>query len=81
MGTSYAAHCVCTAVLFMVSMQDEQHSQGAFEHWIRLILQLRRLEHHVEKVAFVAKVVVRIGVLHANAVTKGKSRDCGHLGD
>ena len=60
-----AAHRIRTAVLFVVGVKNEEYCQRALQHRIGLIRQLRRLEHHIEEVAFIAQIVVRIPVLHA----------------
>ena len=48
---------------------------------IRAVLQLGRLEQHVQEIAGVAQLVVRIGERHAQAVPVGKRRQRRHLSD
>ena len=76
-----AAHGVGAAILLVIGVEDEQHAQCALEHGIWLVLQFRRLEHHVQEIAFIAQVVVRIGVLHPDPVTIRECCNCRHLGD
>src|ERR1051326_4746523 len=63
------------------SVQNEQHAQCAFEYRVRLVGQLSGLEHHVQEISFVTEIVVRISVLHANAMPVSKSRDGWDFGD
>jgi len=73
------AHRVGTAILFMVGVQDEQDSERPLEYRVWLILKFRSLEHHVQEVAFVAEIVIRIGILHADAVTVSEGGDGRHF--
>src|SRR5215510_9503096 len=70
--TANAAHRVCAAVLFVIGMNNEEHRERALKRRIWLILELRRLEHHVQEVAFIGEIVIGISVLHANSVTVSK---------
>ena len=81
MRAADAAHRVGAAILFVIGVQNEEHVQRALEHRIRLVLQLRRLEHHVQEIAFIAQVVVRIGILHPDPVPICEGRNRRHLGD
>src|SRR5258705_10483443 len=79
MRTSNTPHRIWSAILFVIGMEDIKHSQSALEHRIRLILQLGSLEHHVEEVALVTQIIVRIGILHPDAMTKSKGGYSGHF--
>ncbi len=81
MRAADTAHRVGAAVLFVIGVQDIEHRQRAFKHRVWLILQLRRLEHHVEEVAFVTQIVIGIRILHPDAMTKSKRRNRRHFGD
>ena len=76
-----AAHGVGAAVLLVVGVQDEEHVERVLEGRIRPVLELGDLEHHVEEVAGVGEVVVRVGVGHAHRVPVGKGGDRRHLGE
>ena len=78
---AHAAHGVGRAVLLVVGVQDEQDVQRALQHRIGPVLQLRRLEQHVQEIPGIAQVVVRIGVRHAQAVAIGEGRQRRHLAD
>ena len=65
----------------MVGVQDEQHVQRMLEDRVRLVLELRRLPHHVEEVAGVRQVVVRVGVAHADRVPVRERGECRDLRD
>src|SRR6266545_4758728 len=41
------AHRIRAAILFVVGVQNEKDVERAFEHWVRRVLGLRHLEHHV----------------------------------
>ena len=60
MCTADTSHRICAAILLVIGVKYVKHCQRSFEHRVRLILQLGRLEHHVEEVAFVTQVVVGI---------------------
>src|SRR6185503_15161917 len=72
MRAANTSHRVRAAVLFMIRVQDIEHAQGAFKNRIWLILQLRCLEHHVEKIALVSQIVVGIRILHPDTMAKSK---------
>src|SRR6185369_4858904 len=81
MRTSDTAHCIRAAVLFVIGMQDIENRQRTFKHRIWFVLQLRRLEHHVEEISFVTQIVIRIRILHTNTVAKRESSNGGYLGN
>src|SRR5262249_14145859 len=58
-----------------------KHRQRLFEHRIRFVLQLRRLEHHVEEVALVTQIVIRIRILHPDAMSKSERSNRRHFRD
>ena len=74
-------HDVGGAVLLVVGVQDQQHIEGMFEQRIGLVLQLGRLPHHVQEVAGIGEVIVRIRERHPDRVAIGEGGDRGHLGD
>ena len=65
----------------MVGVQDEQDVQGVLKHRVGAVLGLGHLRHHVEEVARVGQVVVRVGVWQAARVPVSEGRERGHLGD
>ena len=81
LGAGHAAHRVGRAVLLVVGVQDEQHIQGVLEDRVRAVLGLGHLVHHVEEVARVGQIVVRVGVGQAPRMAVGEGRERGHLGD
>jgi hypothetical protein len=61
-GAADVPHRAGAAVLLVVGVQDEQDVQRARQHRIRMIFLCRHLEEHVEKVAGVGELVVRVNV-------------------
>src|SRR5687768_3268723 len=74
-------HRVCAAILFMISVQDIENRQSPFENRVGLVLQLCRLEHHVEEIALIAQIVIGICVLHSDPVSKSESSNRRDLCD
>ena len=62
-------------------MQDQQHVQGPLEGLVRRVLHLGGLEHHVEEVARVRQIVVRVRVRQAHRMAVGERRQRGCLRD
>src|SRR5688572_18272001 len=81
MSAAYTSHRIRAAVLLVVRVQYEQNIKRAFKHGVRLILKLRSLKHHVQKIAFVAEVVIRIGILHSDAMAVSERGNGWHFGD
>ena len=75
------AHRGRRAVLLVIRMQNEKNIQRALERRVRLVLQFGGAEQHVQEIAAVAQIVVRIHKRHAQAVPVGKRRERGHLAD
>ena len=75
------AHRAGRAVLLVIGVQDEEHVERALQRRIRLVLQLRRLEHHVQEVAGIRQLVVGIDVRHPDHVAIAEAGDGDHLGD
>ena len=65
----------------MVGVQDPEHVERLLEPRVRLVLDLRHLEHHREEVAGVGQVVVRIDVRQPEVVAVGERGQRRHLGD
>ena len=68
-------------MLFVVGVEYEEDVQGAFENIVRLILLLRRLEHHVQEVAAIREIVVRVRIGQPYTVAIGESGDGRNFGD
>jgi hypothetical protein len=80
-GAGHAPHRVGGAVLLVVGVQGEQHVDGVLEDGVRDVLGLGHLPHHVEEVAGVGQLVVRVRVRQAPRVPVDEGRERGHLGD
>ena len=75
------AYRVRRAVLLVIGVQDEEDVQGLLQPGIRLVLELGHLVEHVEEVAGVAQVVVRIDVRLPHRVPERERRERRHLRD
>ena len=80
-GRAAQAHGRGGSVLFVVSMQDEDAVQRAFDHGVHHVLFTGRGEHHVHEVASVAQVVLRVHVGLTCAVLVGHGHQGGQLGN
>jgi len=49
--------------------------------WVRPVLRFRSAEQHVQEVAGIAQIIVRIDERHAQRVTVGKRCDRRHFAD
>ena len=65
----------------MIGVQDEEHIERALQRFIRVVLRLRRLEHHVQEVRGVRQIVVGVRVRLAHHVPIAERRDGDHLRD
>ena len=65
----------------MVGVQDEEDVERALDRRVGLVLELGRLEEHVEEVPDVREVVVRVRVRLTEDVTVRERSDRRHLGD
>ena len=65
----------------MVGVQDEEDVERPLQPRVRLVLELGHLEQHVQEVAGVPQVVVRIDVRLAHVVAVRERRERRHLGD
>ena len=81
MRAAHAAHRVRRTILLVVRVQNKQDVQRVLQRRVRAVLQLGRLEQHVQEIAGIAQLVVRIGERHAQAVPVGKRRERRHLPD
>ena len=79
MRAADGAHGVRRTVLLVIRVQDEEDIERPLQRRIRLIFHLGRLEHHVQEVARVRQVVVRIGVGLAHHVAIAERSDGDHL--
>ena len=80
-GASAQTHSRGGRVLLMVRVQDEYAIQGAFNHGIDRVVLTRRGKHHVQEVAGVAEVVLRVHVGLAGTVLVGHRNQGRHLCD
>jgi hypothetical protein len=76
-----AAHRMRAAVLLVISVQDEQHVEGALQDRMDLVARLAHPEQHVQEVTGVAQLVVRQHVRPPNRVTERIGGNAGHLRD
>src|SRR5437879_2517972 len=67
-GAAHTADGVCGAVLLVVGMQDEENVERALQGRVRPVLRFGSAKEHVEKVARIAEVIVRINERHAQGV-------------
>ena len=67
--------------MFVVGVQDEDAVECTFQHGADLVLFTRRGEHHVQEVACVAQVVLRVHVGLAHGVLVGHGDQRRHLGN
>ena len=74
-------HRVRRAVLLVVGVQDEQHLERPLEHRVRHVFHFGRAVHHLQEVAAVREVVVRVGVRETDRVAVRERRESGHLRD
>ena len=81
LGGADAAHHRGRAVLLVVGVQDEQHLERLLQDRVHLVAQLGALVHHLQEVAAVAELVVRVDVGHAHRVAVGEGRERRDLGD
>ena len=81
MGAAHRPHHVGRAVLLVVGVKDQQYIEGVLQERIRFVLELGGLPHHVQEVAGVRQVIVRVGIGHADRMAIGKGRDRRHLRD
>ena len=65
----------------MIGVQDEEDVQRPLQPGVRLVLELGHLVEHVQEVAGVAQVVVRIDVRLAHRVAERERRERRHLRD
>ncbi len=72
LGTADRAHRVCRTVLLVVGVQDEQNVEGVLEVRVRLVFELGGLPHHVQEVARVRQVVVRVDIGQPDRVPVGE---------
>src|SRR5205814_7369540 len=76
-----AADDVSGTVLFVISVKDEENVERAFERRIRTITRFGGAEKHVQKIAGIAEIVVRIDKRHAERVAISEGGDRGHFTD
>src|SRR5207237_4832597 len=63
------------AVLLVVSMKNKENVEGAFQRWIRPILRLGSAKEHVQEIAGIAQLIVRLDERHAQSVPIGERRN------
>jgi len=66
--------------LLVVSVKDEENVERSFERGIRAISRFGGAEKHVQKIAWVAELVIGIDEGHAERVTISEGGDRGHFG-
>ena len=81
MRAAHGAHHVGRAVLLVVGVQDEQYVERPLQYGVGLVFQLGGLPHHVQEIAGIREIVVRVGIGHADCVAGGKRRQGRHLRD
>src|SRR5438445_8662894 len=74
-GAADAANSVGRAVLLVVGMKNKENVEGAFQRWIRPVLWLGSAKEHVQEIAGIAELSVRIHERHAQSVPIGEVRD------
>ena len=72
MRAADTADGVGRAVLLVVSMKNKENVEGAFQRWIRPILRLGSAKEHVQEIARIAELVVRIDERHSQSVPIGE---------
>ena len=72
-------HRICTAVLFVIGMQDKQNVQSPFKHRVRFVRGLTHSEQHVQEIAGIRQGVIRIGVVETQTMPISKSCQSRHL--
>src|SRR6266566_4298253 len=80
-GAADAPDGVGGAVLLVVGMKDEENVESAFQGWVRPVLRFGGGKEHVQKVARIAEVVVRIDERHAQSMTIRECSDRRNLPD
>src|SRR5439155_1370489 len=70
-----AADSVGRAILFVVGMQNKKNVERPLQRWIRPVLRFRSAKEHIQKVARIAELIVRIHKRHAQSVPVGERRD------
>ena len=81
MCAAHGPHHVRRTILLVVGVQDQEHVERTLQHRVWLVFQFRRFPHHVEEVARVRKIVVRIGERHAHRVAIGERGQGRHFCD
>ena len=76
-----AADGVGGAILFVVSVEDEEDVESVFESGIRAIPRFGGAKQHVQEIAGIAQIVVGIDERHTERVAVGEGRDRGHFAD
>src|SRR3989441_4671735 len=59
----------------VIGVQDEQHVQRMLQRLGGRVFHLGGLEHHVQEIARIAQIVVRVGVRHPHRVPVGERRE------
>src|ERR1700730_9070783 len=81
MGTADATDRVSGTVLLVIGVEDKQDIQSVLQSGVHPVARFRRSEKHVQEIAWVAQLIVRVDKRHPQRVAIRERRNGGHLPD